>query len=206
MITKNWLTGAVLALRKGGCASTRTASAAPKLRAGGVALVPARHAPERLVLLSPEQAAPIRAVLDGAADQRLQIVLAIEFAQHGADRLQYRFAVRPGIGPGAAGEDPNYRTLLDEQIRSVVELSIRQVSILMSGAPPQAQLAIDMTARVVQVDGALEPWTGEFWHRGDYQPLAQWRNAECRLVAAELDRAVSQLAQQAADALLHAHR
>lgn len=164
-----------------------------RLRRLEVAVVPVRYAPERF--------------LEGwtlleAADQRLQIALAVELAQVAAEIPQYRLTVLPALGPDATGARPDYRRLPGEFYDRVIEIAITRAGMRVPRQAPGAAVELEMTALVFfPPTGDAKPLGCGFTYRGEFRALEAWRDGG-RAIADELDTAVAALAKRAAALLL----
>ena len=153
------------------------------------------------------------ALKNALADVKLHEALRDEVVQVARDRTSHPFVLLPEQGPTSVGEQASYRSLADEGIDSVLEISVGSigfvterrkepdsknigfVSVEWAVNPPLA-LVITARARLIRVRDDAELFVPTFEHRSTPRAFTTWGDNNAQEFREELERASKSLGER----------
>jgi hypothetical protein len=140
----------------------------------------------------------IAAVGRSLAAQKIQDDLLARVAALGRQQTSGRFTMLDGPGPRLAGNVAEYRSPVWEDVRTVLEITVTEISLRgrTTELDPNLSLAMTVNTRLVRRDDDAEIYRHSLRYSGGKGwTLAEWLD-DVALLRAELDRASAMVAEK----------
>jgi len=133
--------------------------------------------------------------------QQIQSDLVNRVAEIGREETSSRFTLLAAQAPRTAGERADYRSLVQDGVQAVLEVSVVEVSLRgrTGEIDPSLSLAMDVKTRLVRADNDAEVYANSLTYSGGKgRTLAEWLD-DAELLRDEVDRATVIVAEKIVD-------